>query len=56
VAAVAVAVEVEVEVEVEAGTMEQKRDRAPERCQHQATADQPFPVLSFYAMVSSISP
>jgi hypothetical protein len=39
-----------------AGTMEEKGDLAAEEHHHQATADRPSPVLSFYAMVSSISP
>jgi hypothetical protein len=55
-----VAVEAEAEAEVmaaaEEGTMEEKGDLAAEEHHHQATADRPSPVLSFYAMVSSISP
>ena len=43
------------EAEEEEGTMEEKGDLAAEE-HHQATADRPSPVLSFYAMVSSISP
>jgi hypothetical protein len=39
------------------GTMEEKGDlAAEEHHHHQATADRPSPVLSFYVMVSSISP
>ena len=40
----------------EEGTMEEKGDLAAEEHHHQATADRPSPVLSFYVMVSSISP
>jgi hypothetical protein len=44
------------EEEEGAGTMEEKGDLAAEEHHHQATADRPSPVLSFYVMVSSISP
>jgi hypothetical protein len=40
----------------EEGTMEEMGDLAAEEHHHQATADRPSPVLSFYVMVSSISP
>jgi hypothetical protein len=48
--------EAEVMAAAEKGTMEEKGDLAAEEHHHQATADRPSPVLSFYAMVSSISP
>src|SRR3979411_2735795 len=43
------------EAEEAEGTMEEMGDLAAEEHHHQATADRPSPVLSFYVMVSSIS-